>query len=77
MQEKSTLDKLYRLIIDDHSARKNPDATFPTSLCVQLRGLHLPKAQSQCLSYLARERDVLIQTISDYQVELQVRFGYS
>jgi len=72
MQEKSTLERLYKLIIDDHSARKNLDNMIPTTLCMQLRLLHLPKNHTQCLSYLIKEREILIQTISDYQIELQV-----
>ena len=48
-----------------------------TLLCPQLRGLKLPKNPIQRLEYLMKERELLIQIISYYQIEFKVMFNNS
>jgi len=71
MQENDSLKKLYQV-----TKRNNKQGCFISpSLCQELRTLQLPADSTQKLKYLIKEREVLIQLISDYQIELKVIIG--
>jgi len=66
MKEEASLNKLCKLI-EESKMGKDEDVLY-----IRLRGMQLPKNPTQRLEYLMKERELLIQIVSYYQIECKV-----
>jgi hypothetical protein len=66
MKEEVSLNKLYTLI------EENKKGKDQSTLCGRLRRMELPRNPIQRLEYLMKERELLIQIVSYYQIECKV-----
>jgi len=67
--DKTTLQKLHKLLSEHRCRHQVSDTYANTMLCAQLKCIQFPSNPNQRLDYLTKERELLIQIISDYQLE--------
>ena len=73
MQERTkALDRLRKLISETRGIVHASDIRCESVLCAELKAVQLPVFTAQKVDYLAQERELLIQIISDYQIECKV-----
>jgi len=67
MRGKRPVEELWKLIEEFNS-----ESMYQKSLYTQLKCLQLPSDTAQCLQYLLKEREFLIQILCDHQSECKV-----
>ena len=70
MEQRKSLEQLSRILSD--IGNEKCSYYFNPLLCSQLKSIILPANPTQCLNYLIKERQLLIEILSDYQIQYKV-----